>query len=411
VKKLILADFIAPMDRPIIRQGAILIDGEKILDVGDAATLKKTHRDAQLHQFPNSIILPGLINAHAHLELTHLTREPAPTGGLAPWLIRVIRQNTFPQGELEKIVAKSIAKAVKQCIQFGVSTVGEISRNCRLTRSILSRSPLRVVSFGEIQAMGQRRNLLEERLAIAADTTDASANLRIGISPHAPYSVEPHGYRRALEIARKNNLPVSTHLAESPDEKDFLATHSGPLMKVWDFVGGFDNAVPTFEGGPIRFAKSLGLLDYPTVLAHVNYCDDAELDILAAGQASVVYNPRTHAYFNHPPHRWRDMLAKGITVALGTDSTASSGDLNLLDDLRLVHGLAPDYDVGKLWELVTLNAARALGLEKILGSLSPSKLADLAIFPAQGQDPLSYILNNPINPHQLWVNGTRATAP
>src|SRR5205085_595860 len=171
-------------------------------------------------------------------------------------------------------VAKSVANALKQCIQFGISTVGDISRNCRLTRSILSRSPLRVVSFGEIQAMGQRRNLLEERLAIAADESDASPNLRIGISPHAPYSVEPHGYRRALEVARQTNFPLCTHLAESLDEKDFLATHSGPLMKVWDFVGGFDNAVPKFEGGPIRFAKSLGLLDYPTLLAHVNYCDD-----------------------------------------------------------------------------------------------------------------------------------------
>src|SRR6185295_1088498 len=160
----------------------------------------------------------------------------------------------------------------------------------------------------------------------------------------------------------------------------------------------------------IRLAKSLGLLDYPTLLAHVNYCDDQELSLLAAGQASVIYNPRTHHYFNHPPHRWQEMLAKGITVALGTDSTASSGDLNLVEDLRLLRRIAPDHDPHNLWELVTTNAARALGLDKILGSLAPNKLADLAIFPAQGPDPLRYILNNSINPTQLWIGGTRASA-
>src|SRR4051812_29654191 len=142
----------------------MLIDGEKIDDVGPAAELRKKFSDTKVEDFPKSIILPGLINAHAHLELSHLTREPAPAGGLAAWLVRVIRQNTFPQGEMEKVVGRAVAKGVRQCLQFGVTTVGDISRNCRLTRSILSRSPLRVISFGEIQAMGQRRNLLEERL-------------------------------------------------------------------------------------------------------------------------------------------------------------------------------------------------------------------------------------------------------
>src|SRR4051794_20156246 len=202
------------MDREVIRRGGMLIEGEKILEVGDAAQLAKKYRDARLEDFGQGIILPGLINAHAHLELSHLTREPAPAGGLAPWLVRVIRQNTFPPGETEKVVAKAVARGVKQSIQFGVSTIGDISRSCRLSRSILSRSPLRVVSFGEIQAMGQRRGLLEERLAIAADVNDASGNVRIGITPHAPYSIEPHGYRRSLEVAKQKILPLATHLAE-----------------------------------------------------------------------------------------------------------------------------------------------------------------------------------------------------
>ncbi|HEV8292583.1 MAG TPA: amidohydrolase family protein, partial [Tepidisphaeraceae bacterium] len=245
-------------------------------------------------------------------------------------------------------------------------------------------------------------------LAIAADMNDAAGNVRIGISPHAPYSVEPQGYRRALEVAKQKRMPLATHLAESADEAEFLTRHSGNLMKVWEFVGGFDDAVPRFEGGPIRFAKSVGILDYQTVLAHLNYCDDEELKILASGKASIAYCPRTHAYFAHPPHRWREMEAKGINVAVGTDSVASSGDLNLVEDLRLMHRIAPQWDPQKLWEMATIKGAVALGVEKVLGSLTPGKLADFVIFPAHGPDPLTTILKEQLEPKQLWIGGSRA---
>jgi len=406
VKKLIVAEWIAPMDREMIRCGGMLIEGEKIVEVGDGAGLRKKYPDAPVEDFGKSVVLPGLVNAHVHLELTHLTREPAPAGGLAAWLVRVIRQNSFPQGEMEKMVAKAVARGVKQSIQSGVSTVGDISRSCRQTRSILSRLALRVVSFGEILAMGQRRALLEERLAIAGDVNDASGNVTVGISPHAPYSVEAAGYRRCLEVAKQKNLSLATHLAESADEGEFLARHSGSLMKVWDFVGGFDEMVAKFEGGPIRFAKSMGLLDYsPTALAHVNYCDDAEIKILAAGKASVVYCPRTHAYFAHPPHRWREMLAAGIHVAIGTDSVASSGDLNLVEDLRLMHRMAPEVAPQKLWEMATIQGARALGVEKVVGSLTAGKLADFVVFSVDSSDALRGILETQIQPKQLWIGG------
>src|SRR5205085_1840563 len=106
--------------------------------------------------------------------------------------------------------------------------------------------------------------------------------------------------------------------------------------------------------------------------------------------------PRTHAYFGHPPHRWREMLAAGINVALGTDSTASSPDLNLLDDLRLLHQIAPDVNVETLWEMATIRAARTLQLDQQVGSLSPGKAADFLVFPVSSERPLTEILENHI---------------
>jgi aminodeoxyfutalosine deaminase len=150
------------------------------------------------------------------------------------------------------------------------------------------------------------------------------------------------------------------------------------------------------------------LLDYPTLLAHVNYCDDDELKLLSAGIASVVYCPRTHAYFGHPPHRWRVMLEAGINVAVGTDSTASSPDLNLLDDLRLLHQIAPETKVETLWEMATIRAARALQLDRHVGSLALGKSADFVLFPVTSQQPLTAILENHIIPSAVWIDGKQS---
>src|SRR5205814_3937646 len=128
---------------------------------------------------------------------------------------------------------------------------------------------------------------------------------------------------------------------------------------LWNMLGLWADPVETFRGSPIEFAKSVGVLDEPTLLAHVNYCDDAELATLSRGRASVVYCPRTHRYFGHPPHRWREMLARGINVVVGTDSCASSPNLNIVDELRLLHEIAPDFPVESIWKMTTSNAQLA----------------------------------------------------
>jgi cytosine/adenosine deaminase-related metal-dependent hydrolase len=176
---------------------------------------------------------------------------------------------------------------------------------------------------------------------------------------------------------------------------------------LWQLLGWWDDAVETHPGPPIRFAKDAGLLDAPSVLAHVNYCDDAELGLLAGGRASVVYCPRTHQYFGHPPHRWRDMLAAGVNVAAGTDSCASSPNLDLVEDLRLLRQIAPDVPAAVLWEMATIRGARALLWDDEIGSISVGKRADFAAFAAGGDDPLEAILRNEQRPESVWIDGEK----
>ncbi|MGE5608286.1 MAG: amidohydrolase family protein [Bacillota bacterium] len=480
MKTLLSAAWIAPIDRPLIREGAVVFDARQIVAVGSAEELIRQHPDAAVEHLGSVVLLPGLINAHTHLELSQdrhaiacptgggVGKEPSPQpspgvpgegeededakarrgegeerrgrsgsshcsepgveggkqlpGGdsqdgahpasFVQWIQSLMSQRRVPPDQMPPLIDRALSIGVAQCLRFGVTAVGDISRECHLTRPLLRKSALRVVSYGEIQAMAQRRGFLEERLATARDSTYASERLRVGLSPHAPYSVEGPGYRRCLEVAKAQDLPLATHLAETSDEAAFLANHTGPFRDLWSFLDGWDDRVPRFDGGPIRFAQQLGLLDYPTLLAHVNYCDDAELEILARGQASVVYCPRTHAYFGHPPHRWRDMLARGINVAVGTDSCASSPDLNLVDDLRLVHEVAPEVLPQTLWEMATLRAARAIGQGLNLGSLTCGKCPDLIGFRVCSADPLREILETPhMLPAQIWIGGQRLNRP
>ena len=407
MKRILKADWVAPMDRAgvgALRGQSVAIDGDRILAIGTPADLVIQHPDAMIEDLGDVVLLPGLVNPHTHLELSDCKAGSPPACGFATWLLQLITRTANAGATLPTLVDNAVAEGVSQCLRFGVTTVGDITRQSTLTRPLLGQSPLRVTSYGEIQALAQRRGSLEERLAAALDDAGATPRLRIGLTPHAPYTVEPAGYARCLAIARAASLPLATHLAESPDEATFLSCHTGPFRELWETLNAWDDRVPRFDGGPIRLAQSLGLLNYTTLLAHVNYCDDDELAILAGGRASVVWCPRTHRYFGHPPHRWREMLARGINVAIGTDSCASSPDLNLVDDLRLAHEQSPERPIDELWRMITVNAARAMQAEEV-GRIAPGRYADFVAFPANGDDPLRSILESAALPTAAWIGG------
>lgn len=398
--KRLRAAWVVPMDRPPLRNGVIEFS-EQILSVRAAFAHEQVD-----HDLGDVIVLPGLVNAHTHLELSSLSCDDSPSS-FDGWLLDLLAKSSGLTAPNPESVAAAALEGMDQCLQFGVTTVGDISKQSHVTRPALRNGPLRIVSFGEVQAMAQRRGLLDERFALATDTSCESLTLCAGVTPHAPYTVEPEGYRRCLEWCRSTGRPLATHLAESPHEAEFLARGTGPFRALWDTIGRWDDAVPTFTGGPIRFAQSLGLLDFPTLLAHVNYADDNELHILSQGQISVVCCPRTHRYFGHAPHRWQEMLAMDINVAIGTDSCASSPNLNLVDDLRLLHQIAPDVPALTLWEMATLRAARAVQMEQTVGTIMPGKAADFTVFEATSDDPLTAILEQDILPREVWIAGRR----
>jgi cytosine/adenosine deaminase-related metal-dependent hydrolase len=405
---LLHAAWVAPMDGPPIPDAAVVFAEGLIIDVGQAKDVRARNPSAAVDDLGDVLLTPGLINAHTHLELSELT-PGLPPPSFADWLISLMSR-LFDVRDPLIAIPRAVAAGIEQCLRFGVTTVGDIASSPNLVRPVLAASPLRAISFGEVRAMATRRTELLPSLASASDMRPATQRMSVGISPHSPYTVEPQGYQLCMEAAKQRHLMLTTHLAETPDEATFLRDHSGPLRHVWDWRGGWDDAVPTFDGGPIRFAKSLGLLDTPTLLAHVNYCDEEELALLAVGKASVAYCPRTHAFFGHPPHRWREMLARGINVCVGTDSCASSPDLNLLDDLRLLHRIAPEVPALTLWQMATSRAAAALGLAHIVGTIREGMAADLMAMKVITDNALNGQLECSELPAALWISGRRIDA-
>ena len=397
---LLRARWVATMAAPPVENGAVLIDRGNVVAAGRAADIATGSGDVIVKDYGDAVVLPGLVNAHTHLELSHLSPPPR-VGSFVDWLADVMA-SAPPAGSTADAVRAGIAESLR----FGVTLVGDISREPQAARRVLAESRLGAVSYGEVGGMAGRRHLFAPRLEAALDSTFSGPRLRIGVSPHAPYSVDRQGYRTCIDRARDLGIPLTTHVAESPDEASFLKRHSGPFRKLWDRLGAWTDPPEREKYDPVGFVGSVPLLNYPlTLLAHVNYCSISDLGTLRRAAASVVYCPRTHSYFGHPPHRWRAMLAEGVNVCVGTDSRASSPDLNLADDLRLLHRMAPEVPSAALWEMATLRGARALGMSAGWGTLTPGRFADCVVFPATTKDPLREVLEKDVLPLAVWADG------
>jgi cytosine/adenosine deaminase-related metal-dependent hydrolase len=252
---------------------------------------------------------------------------------------------------------------------------------------VLTGSGLGGVSFVEFFAMGIREAESLARLeAVLAGARAAPGSARLGLQPHAPNTVSPAGYRRAIELARRHGLPLATHLAETPEEREFIARGTGPHREMLERLGLWTDAILDHVGKgatPIEHLAAT-LAAAPFLLAHVNDTgpDPARaFETLATAGASVAYCPRASEYFHAAthfgPHRYREMLAAGVNVCLGTDSIvnlprgvdgADGPGLSVLDEARLL--LARDgADAGTLLRMVTVHGCRALGWDEASCSL------------------------------------------
>ncbi|HTV48294.1 MAG TPA: amidohydrolase family protein [Phycisphaerae bacterium] len=407
----------------LIQDGAVVINDSLILAIGKRSEILRQFPSAVEKHFDGHVLLPGFVNAHTHLELGFLAGKIPGPAFFPEWVLKL--QSSFPpQEQIPQVVSTGVCESVRQSLRFGVTTVGDITRRHQPCRSALQNVPSHVVSFGEVMALGRLRDQLDARFAAAVDDATSSDRLTIGVSPHAPYSVEGPALKKIAALAEKRRLPLAMHLAEHSEESQFLADLSGPLGREWELMRQLDlldDKIPLFNGSPIQWAKHYGLLDItvPVILAHVNYTSDDDLALLSRPNVSVAYCPRTRRYFghdSHSAHRWPDMLSRGINVCLATDSLASNPDLSVLREAQFVYQNYRDSNLADLYAMITTRPSAALGLADHVGRLSPGFYADIQAVPIDSSaekitDVLEVLISEAPLPSALWINGVQVKIP
>lgn len=406
-RQILAARWVYPVEGPPLERAVVELEGARI-----AAVYQGEHPRAV--DLGNTALIPGLVNAHTHLEFSQLDTPLGPTQPFAEW-IRSIMKSRFTCSVSAR---DRLQQGIEESLQAGTTCLGEIATGSESLQLLSAdeRKPSAVV-FRE--CLGFTPDRIEEQQQIAADYlqlgTDLELNREVGLglSPHAPYSVNPDLYLNLIQQARDQGVPAAVHLAETEDELEFLSQKSGPFVDLLAELGLWDPQI--LRDGMRLYDYLAPLAELTSALAvHGNYFGNAEIEFLKqAPQISVVYCPRTHYYFGHRLHPWQSMISQGINVALGTDSRASNPDLSLWKELQFLRDKFPDVPTDLILECGTLAGARALELSDELGTLTVGKRADLALVrlpegsvPASGSDLLlnsrSYVSRVMLN--GVWIN-------
>ena len=366
----IQAGVVYPVTAPPIEDGAVLVgtDG-RIAAVGPHAKVPMP-REGERLEFKDAILTPGLVNAHTHLELTHLAGKNGETSFVA-WIkkIRELKEATPP----DAFIAAAEA-GLRDCWSRGVTCIAETGSTGAAMEALV-RFGGRGIVFHEVFGPGpaQVPPAMEElerqvlRLRRLATTMRA-----VGVSPHAPYSVSEALYRRVARYAQQERLPLAVHLAESQEESELVRFGAGPFAEALRARG---IVIEPHHCSPVQYLRELGVLRAGTLAIHCVQVDAADMQILKTARVSVVHCPRSNRVHGHGVAPLEALRDAGLTVGIGTDSVVSVPDLDLWEETR-----ASWIGAEEALRYLTMEGARALGWERTIGSLEVGKAADIAVF-------------------------------
>ncbi len=315
-------------------------------------------------------ILPGLVNAHTHLELSWMRGRVPPARSMPEWAERLIALRRSAEVEARG----SIAQAIREARASGTSAVGDIT-NTWASYQPLAQSELSAVLFCELIGFNAPDpSALVRQAQRQLDGLMPVDRLRASIAPHAPYSVSPALLR---EIAQTSAGPTTIHLGESKEEVEFLRSGSGAWRAILAKLGAWTDDWDAPRGSPVDFIAAQGLVNDRLLAVHCTQLDDGDLRKLASAGATVVACPRSNRWTGAGLPPIERFYASGVRVAVGTDSLASVEDLNVFGELAMMRRLAPFVAARTLLESATRHGADALGFSRELGTIERGKRAEL----------------------------------
>ena len=384
------ARWVFPASSPPLERGTVTVSDGTIVAV-EARGTRTPDED-----LGNVAIIPGLVNTHTHLDLSGARGLIPPTDPdhFTDWLRGVI---AYRRGRTPEQVQADIRDGLAECLRFGTTLIGDIAAE-GTSWDTLADAKTRAVVFRELIGVSDER----WRVTLFALTRwdrehTNTVTCRKAASPHAPYSVG----RALIRSIPSNGWITTVHFAESPGEMELLERRTGPFREFLESLGIWY---------PERIADVRWVLwrtrrTSHSLLAHCNYLPP---ETVFGENQSVVYCPRTHAAFGHPPHPFRDFLARGVRVCLGTDSLASNPDLDILAEARFVRAKYPDFPGDQLLKMVTLAGAEALGWADECGSLEAGKSADVvavSLPDRDAADPHELLFSDHAGPRRTMFRG------
>ena len=392
MERLILkADAVIPVSSEPIHDGAVVVDGGRIVDIGTSDRIENDYPGLQKAKKPNSIILPGFINAHTHLELSWTKGKIRGFEDFTGWLERLI---TLKAGGIDQdIVEDSMRKGIRNVIESGVTTVGEISSLDFGGRETLRSSGMRIVAFLELfDRISPRLSSLEFQ---SEDLYEERP------FPHAPYSCGPEFLEAVFTCAHENAIPAGIHLGESPDEVRFLKNLPNEFeRKIFPLIKKEIFKRPRAETPTRYINRFLRGKDVKLSAVHMVQVADEDMKIIRSADIGIVLCPRSNVFLRVGKPNLRRMLDHE-RVGLGTDGLSSNPDLDFFREIRFLHDIMVEQGIRQSARLAvhfaTLGGARALFIEERTGSLEVGKSADIICICRKGgitPDPYSCIVSS-----------------
>ncbi len=366
---------VVPMTGPPIENGRVTVEEGEIVDVGVFETMAGIS-SGEVVDLGDQVLLPGLINAHCHLDYTCLRGKIEPEESFTDW-IRAINEAKERISPTKFI--NSINAGFAEALSFGTTSLVAFESFPELI--IRTPAPFRTWWMAElidVRGSNRPKQVVDMAMTLMSRPKDR------GLAPHAPYTASLDLYRRCQEVGRQYDLRLSTHLAESREEFQMFQEAKGPL---YDFLKGLGRDMRDCGGvTPLAHFLPQIALDERWLVVHLNELAESDFDLLAEWETkfNVVHCPRSHRYFVHSPFQLGRLRKLGLNICLGTDSLASNKDLSLFAEMR---ELRLDFDhlsPREILEMVTINPARALGRQSQLGQISEGAVADMIAIPIEG---------------------------
>jgi aminodeoxyfutalosine deaminase len=370
---IIRAGTVVTMDGLPIDNGAVAVSGSRITNVGKFSDISKQHSTEEVVDLDDHALLPGLINSHCHLDYTCMRGKIPRQESFTDW-IRAINAEKANLSAEDYVC--SIKEGFAEANRFGTTTIANLTAFPELIPRI--KSLVRTWWFAELIDVREPSRANE---IVDAALEKLKSTEHWGLAPHAPFTASANLYRRCEKIARSEDVPLTTHLAESREEMSMFRDASGPLYEFLKEIGR-DMSDCGQETPLAHFMRHIDFED-PWLITHLNELAKNDFDLFARSrnQFSIAHCPRSHAYFEHSPFQFERFCELGFNIGLGTDSLASNEDLSLFAEMRSFQKEFPDVSAEEILKMVTTKSARALRRENSLGRIRSGFVADLIAIP------------------------------